>query len=84
MIPNIQAQIRRYMKPGMESRTFMISNSWMFMGSLLGPLLSGEITAIVGVNGWFGVTGCIFAISCWQSFRIAQMTYVKNPSYNPN
>jgi DHA1 family multidrug resistance protein-like MFS transporter len=84
MIPNIQAQIRRYMKPGMESRTFMISNSWMFMGSLVGPLLSGEITAILGINGWFGVTGCIFAISCWQAFRIGQMTYSKNPSYNPS
>jgi len=46
MIPNIQSQIRRYMKPGMESRTFMISNAWMFMGSMLGPLLSGEITAV--------------------------------------
>ncbi|MFC0211151.1 MFS transporter [Paenibacillus chartarius] len=71
MMPNIQAQVRRLVQPGMESRTYAAVNSWMFFGSLAGPLLGGAITAWFGTSGWFAAAGLMFAISFWQALRIA-------------
>lgn len=70
MLPNIQAQIRRHVEPGMESRTFGITNAWQFMGSLAGPTIGGVIAAGFGVNGWFWAIALVFAVSLWQAFQI--------------
>jgi MFS transporter, DHA1 family, multidrug resistance protein len=70
MLPNIQAQIRAYLQTGMEARTFGIANAWQFMGSLAGPTLGGVIVASFGVSSWFWTTALVFAISCWQAYRI--------------
>lgn len=39
MMPNIQAQVRKLARQGMEGQTFAMVNAWMFLGCLLGPLL---------------------------------------------
>jgi len=73
MLPNIQAQIRTYVQAGMEARTFGITNAWQFMGSLAGPTLGGIIVASFGVRSWFWTIALVFAVSCWQAFRIGAM-----------
>jgi len=70
MLPNIQAQIRTYLQAGMEARTFGIANAWQFMGSLAGPTLGGVIVASFGAGGWFWTIALVFAVSCWQAFRM--------------
>jgi len=74
MMPNVQVHIRQYVQPGMETRTFGITNAWMFFGSLSGPICSGLLTSRLGPAGWFASIGIVFAVSCWQAFRIGRLT----------
>jgi DHA1 family multidrug resistance protein-like MFS transporter len=67
MLPNIQAQIRRHVAPGMESRTYTIANAWQFMGSLAGPTAGGFIAGALGIHGWFWSLALVFAFSLWQA-----------------
>jgi MFS transporter, DHA1 family, multidrug resistance protein len=62
LMPNIQALIRRHVPAGMEGRTYGIVNSWMFLGSLSGPLAGGVLTAWFGAGGWFAAAGLSFLI----------------------
>ncbi|KQX48888.1 MULTISPECIES: MFS transporter [unclassified Paenibacillus] len=70
MMPNIQAQVRSMVRKGMEGQTFAMVNSWMFFGSLSGPLVGGVIIARFGISAWFAAAMVVYAISCWQAFRI--------------
>ncbi|MCY9660603.1 MFS transporter [Paenibacillus chondroitinus] len=73
MMPNIQAQVRKLARQGMEGQTFAMVNAWMFLGCLLGPLLGGVIMARFGVEGWFTTAMIVYAVSFWQSFRISRV-----------
>ena len=69
MLPNIQAQIRRHVQPGMEGRTYTIANAWQFMGSLAGPTAGGAIAGLLGIHGWFWTTALVLAVSLWQAHQ---------------
>ncbi|UKS29253.1 MFS transporter [Paenibacillus sp. HWE-109] len=77
MMPNIQAQVRGLVQKGMEGQTFAMVNSWMFLGSLSGPLIGGIIVAQFGIQGWFVAAMLVFAISCGQAFGIGRF-YSRN------
>jgi DHA1 family multidrug resistance protein-like MFS transporter len=47
LMPSINALIRQHAPEGMESRTYGYSNSAMFIGNMMGPIIGGLIT------GWF-------------------------------
>lgn len=47
LMPSINALIKQYAPEGMESRTYGYSNSAIFIGNMLGPIVGGLIT------GWF-------------------------------
>lgn len=72
LLPNVQSQIRQFVQPGMESRTFGITNSWQFMGSLTGPAIGGILTSYLGIRGWFWITMIVFGIACFQALRIGK------------
>jgi DHA1 family multidrug resistance protein-like MFS transporter len=78
LIPNIQAQIRKYVRPGMESRTFGFTNSWQFMGSLAGPALGGLLTSYLGIRGWFWILVLVFSFSCLQAIWIARIVKMRH------
>jgi DHA1 family multidrug resistance protein-like MFS transporter len=78
LIPNIQAQIRKYVRPGMESRTFGFTNSWQFMGSLAGPALGGVLTSYLGIRGWFWILVLVFSFSCLQAIWIARIVKMRH------
>ncbi|AGA57240.1 MAG: MFS transporter [Thermobacillus sp.] len=86
MLPNIQAQIRRNVAPGMESRTYTIANAWQFTGSLAGPTIGGVIAGLLGIHGWFWAIALVFGVSLWQahlaglSAAAAPADRVKRPS----
>ncbi|MBW7477181.1 MFS transporter [Paenibacillus oenotherae] len=73
LLPNVQAQIRQYVRPGMESRTFGFTNSWQFMGSLSGPALGGLLTSYIGIRGWFWALVLVFGFSCLQALWIGRL-----------
>ncbi|MBP1960975.1 MFS transporter [Paenibacillus aceris] len=73
MMPNIQTQVRKLIRHGLEGQTFAMVNAWMFLGCLLGPLLGGVIMARFGIQGWFSAAMLVYAVSFWQSFRISRI-----------
>jgi len=83
MLPNIQAQIRRHVTPGMEGRTYTIANAWQFMGSLAGPTAGGVIAGALGIHGWFWATALVFGFSLWQA-RLAVLTTAAKPAETAN
>lgn len=83
MLPNIQAQIRRHVQPGMEGRTYTIANAWQFMGSLAGPTAGGVIAGALGIHGWFWATALVFGFSLWQA-RLAVLTTAAKPAETAN
>ncbi|WP_290370345.1 MFS transporter [Paenibacillus plantiphilus] len=73
LLPNVQAQIRQYVRPGMESRTFGFTNSWQFMGSLSGPALGGVLTSYLGIRGWFWALALVFCFSFLQALWMGRL-----------
>lgn len=73
LLPNVQAQIRQYVRSGMETRTFGFTNSWQFMGSLSGPALGGVLISYLGIRGWFWALALVFGFSCLQALWIGRL-----------
>ncbi len=53
LLPAANALIRRLAPEGMESRTYGFSNSFLFLGNMLGPMTAGMIAAQLGIRSLF-------------------------------
>jgi DHA1 family multidrug resistance protein-like MFS transporter len=53
MLPSIHSLIRHYAPVGMESRTYSYSNSAIFLGNLVGPIMGGFIASELGIRSIF-------------------------------
>ncbi len=53
LLPAINSLIRHLAPEGMESRTFGFSNSFMYLGTMLGPIAGGWLTSVAGIRSLF-------------------------------
>ncbi|WP_026700124.1 MFS transporter [Salibacterium aidingense] len=53
LLPAANTLIRRLAPEGMESRTYGFSNSFLFLGNMLGPMAGGLIAGITGIRSLF-------------------------------
>ncbi|ADU30873.1 MFS transporter [Evansella cellulosilytica] len=53
LLPSINSLIRHLAPEGMESRTFGFSNSFMYLGTMLGPILGGWLASFAGIRSLF-------------------------------
>jgi DHA1 family multidrug resistance protein-like MFS transporter len=53
MLPSIHSLIRHYAPEGMESRTYSYSNSAIFLGNLVGPIVGGLLASELGLRSIF-------------------------------
>lgn len=53
LLPAANALIRRLAPEGMESRTYGFSNSFLFLGNMLGPMMAGIVAAQLGIRSLF-------------------------------
>lgn len=53
MLPSIHSLIRHFAPEGMESRTYGYSNSALFLGNLIGPIVGGFIASEFGIRSIF-------------------------------
>lgn len=53
LLPSVNTLIRNYAPKGMESTTYGYSNSAMFIGNMLGPIITGQFSAIFGLPSIF-------------------------------
>lgn len=63
LLPAANTLIRQLAPSGMESRTYGFSNSFLFLGSLLGPIIGGLLAAVYGIQGVFLVSAVMLSIA---------------------
>ncbi|OLS37361.1 MFS transporter [Alkalihalophilus pseudofirmus] len=63
LLPAANTLIRLHAPNGMESRTYGFSNSAMYLGTMIGPIIGGWIIANVGVRGLFLVCAAILLVN---------------------
>ena len=71
MLPSLNALIRHHSPTGMESRTFGYSNSSIFLGNMMGPILSGLLSANLGVRSIFlWASLLLFTNFIWVKYKV--------------
>lgn len=71
LMPSVHSLIRYYAPKGMESRTFGYSNSIIFIGNMLGPIIGGSIAGWLGKPSVFICSGILFILNFfWVRFQI--------------
>lgn len=63
LLPSVHSLIRKFAPPGQESTTFGYSNSAMFMGNMLGPILGGLLAGVIGIRGVLLLGAVLFAVN---------------------
>ncbi len=63
LLPAANTLIRMHAPSGMESRTYGFSNSAMYLGTMIGPIIGGWIVANIGVRGLFLICAFVLLIN---------------------
>lgn len=53
LLPSINSLIRHLAPEGMESRTYGFSNSFMYLGTMIGPVAGGWLASVAGIRSLF-------------------------------
>ncbi|MBU8907136.1 MFS transporter [Desertibacillus haloalkaliphilus] len=59
LLPAVNTLIRHHSPEGMEGRTYGFSNSALYLGNMLGPLVGGWTVSLVGLRGLFIVASVV-------------------------
>ncbi|SDY20352.1 MFS transporter, DHA1 family, multidrug resistance protein [Evansella caseinilytica] len=63
LLPSINSLIRLLAPEGMESRTYGFSNSFMYLGTMIGPIAGGWLTSVAGIRSLFIVSSLLLFIN---------------------
>ncbi|WP_096189244.1 MFS transporter [Evansella halocellulosilytica] len=63
LLPALNTLIRHLAPEGMESRTYGFSNSAMYLGNMLGPILGGWLSSFAGIRSLFIASGVLLLIN---------------------
>lgn len=63
LLPSINSLIRHLAPEGMVSRTFGFSNSFMYLGTMLGPITGGWLTSFAGIRSLFIVSSSLLLLN---------------------
>lgn len=75
MLPSINSLVRHYAPAGMESTTFGYSNSAIFLGNLIGPIVAGMIASNFGIRSIFLWAGLLLvANAVWVKITLLSNT----------
>lgn len=53
LLPSVQTLIREYTPSGMESRAYSFNTSALALGNMLGPVIGGAASGLIGIRGIF-------------------------------
>lgn len=53
LIPTVNSLIRKYTPDGKESRSFGFNGSALALGNMIGPVVGGALSGVVGIEGLF-------------------------------
>ncbi|MCD8510350.1 MAG: MFS transporter [Bacillus sp. (in: Bacteria)] len=63
LLPSINSLIRHVAPEGMESRTYGFSNSFMYLGTMIGPIAGGWLASYQGMSSLFIVSAILLIIN---------------------
>lgn len=69
LLPMINSLLRNNAPEGMESRTYGFSNSFMYLGSMIGPAVGGGIAGIFGIRSLFIFSGVLLLVNVWVVYK---------------
>jgi DHA1 family multidrug resistance protein-like MFS transporter len=76
MLPSLNALLRSYTPDGMESRAFGFNSSFLSLGNIVGPMLGGALSGLIGIRGIFlFASGLLFMNAVWAWFTLRQKAH---------
>ncbi|MGJ9381859.1 MFS transporter [Salipaludibacillus sp. CF4.18] len=63
LLPAINSLLRHFSPEGMESRTYGFSNSFMYLGTMVGPVAGGWIASIAGIRSLFIISSVLLFLN---------------------
>lgn len=63
LLPSINSLLRHLSPKGMESRTFGFSNSFMYLGNMIGPIGGGWLASVAGIRSLFIVSSLLLFVN---------------------
>lgn len=66
LIPTVNSLIRRHTPEGRDSRAFGFNGSFLALGNMVGPVVGGALSGLIGIEGLFLVSAAfLLAASAW-------------------
>ncbi|WP_298784166.1 MFS transporter [uncultured Marinococcus sp.] len=69
LLPAANTLIRQLSPQGMESRAYGFSNSFLFLGNMLGPAAGGLVSAALGMRGLFLISAAILGAAVFVMYK---------------
>ncbi|BBI34867.1 MFS transporter [Cohnella abietis] len=69
LIPTVNSLIRKHTPDGMESRSYGFNSSALSLGNMLGPVMGGLLSGLIGIEGLFILSGILLFLTCIWATR---------------
>ncbi|NTZ18796.1 MFS transporter [Paenibacillus sp. JMULE4] len=63
LLPSVQTLIRQYTPSGMESRAYSFNTSALALGNMLGPVIGGAVSGLIGIRGIFMMAAVLLLLN---------------------
>lgn len=71
LLPSVNSLIRKYTPDGMESRAYSFNSSTLALGNMVGPIVGGLVSGVIGIEGIFIMSGALLLINTvWTRFSL--------------
>lgn len=74
LLPSLNSLVRHHAPPGKESTAYGYSNSAVFLGNMLGPMVGGFVSGWIGIRGLFLITSLLLMVnSFWLRISLVSL-----------
>jgi MFS transporter, DHA1 family, multidrug resistance protein len=71
LIPTVNSLIRRHTPDGMESRSYGFNGSAISLGNVMGPIMGGALSGVIGIEGLFLLSAALLFGTCaWATYAL--------------
>jgi DHA1 family multidrug resistance protein-like MFS transporter len=71
LIPTVNSLIRRHTPDGMESRSYSFNGSALSLGNMMGPIMGGALSGLMGIEGLFLLSAVLLFGTCaWATYAL--------------
>lgn len=71
LLPSVNSLIRKFTPDGMESRAYSFNSSTLALGNMVGPIVGGLLSGVIGIEGIFIMSGILLLLNTlWTRFSL--------------